>query len=88
MNRIKEFLVACFQVCAVVGIVILMQFTIYLYDYAMWEKKNCIVMGNENVQTVKVCKDGLLNEEFTYTLANDEVLELKINVKKQLIETI
>lgn len=26
MNRIKEFLVACFQVCAVVGIVTSMQF--------------------------------------------------------------
>jgi hypothetical protein len=85
MKGIKEFLVACLKVCAVVGIVILMQFIIYIYNYAMWEKKNCIAMGNENVQTVKVCKDGLQNEEFIYTLYNDKVLELKINVKKQLI---
>ena len=83
MNKIKEFLVACFQVCAVVGIVIAMQFVIYTYNYAIWEKNNCTLMVNENMETVKICKDGLLKEEFIYTLSDNEVLELKINVKKE-----
>lgn len=76
MKKIKEFLVACFQVCAVVGIAVSMQFVI-------WHKKNCVTLGNQNIQSVTICKDGLLKEEFTYTLRNNEVLELKINVKNQ-----
>ena len=85
MNRIKEFLVACFQVCAVVGIVISMQFVIYAYNYAIWERRNCVVTGDNDIDTVKICKDGLLKEGFRYTLSDNEVLELKINVKKELI---
>ncbi len=82
MSRIKEFFSCVLSGLCGCGIGIAMQFVIYTYNYAMWEKRNCLVMGNENIQHIKICKDGLLSEKFTYTLSNDEVLELKINVKK------
>ena len=91
--KIKKFVVKtlswCFFVTILVIAILLGRITVDIVQQIIWARHNCVTLGSRvvNMENVTICKNGIKDETFTYSLDEDETLKLKINVKKKAINS-
>jgi len=87
--KMKKFVVKslswCFFVAILVIAILLCHISVDIVRQIIWARNNCVTLGGKyvNVENVTICKNGIKDETFTYSLDEDGILKLKINVKKE-----